>query len=122
MSDLIERLRGWEDYEPAKMFGGEILKDIREAAAEIERLRFVVKTLRFEAESGFCSGADCTDKADAWDAVIKAREEEREKCARIAEFFNDGAHIAHDMEHGIFPKRSATNDAIADKIRAVSRS
>lgn len=38
MTDLIERLRDWQDYVPAKMFGGEILKDVSEAAAEIERL------------------------------------------------------------------------------------
>ena len=48
------------------------------------------------------------------------REAAIEECARIAEFFNDGAHIAHDMQTGIFPKRSATNDAIAAKIRGIA--
>ncbi len=50
----------------------------------------------------------------------KIREEIIEECARVAEFFNDGAHIAHDMQTGIFPKRSATRDAIAAKIREIA--
>jgi hypothetical protein len=41
-ADIVKRLRDWEDYEPAKMFGGEILKDTKEAADEIERLRSLV--------------------------------------------------------------------------------
>lgn len=41
-----------------------------------------------------------------------------EDCATTAEFFNDGAHIAHDIKHGRFPQRSSTNDAIAEVIRA----
>jgi hypothetical protein len=37
--ELLDRLEGWQDYEPARMFGGEILKDVAEAAAELARLR-----------------------------------------------------------------------------------
>lgn len=36
MTDLIERLRGWHG---AKLLGGEILRDTKDAANEIERLR-----------------------------------------------------------------------------------
>ena len=62
------------------------------------------------------------DTADKILAAVKGRAEIIEECARIAEFFNDGAHIAHDMQTGIFPKRSATRDAIADKIRDLALS
>ncbi len=44
--DITERLLDWQDYEPAKMFGGEILKDMTEAAAEIDRLRATEARLR----------------------------------------------------------------------------
>jgi hypothetical protein len=36
---------------------------------------------------------DGVDKATAWDAVIKAREQEREACARIAEMPSTGRGI-----------------------------
>lgn len=49
-----------------------------------------------------------------------SRAEVIEECARVAEFFNDGAHIAHDMREGIFPKRSEPRDAIAAAIRALA--
>jgi len=39
MTDIAERLRDWQDYEPVKMFCAEMLADLEEAAAEIERLR-----------------------------------------------------------------------------------
>jgi hypothetical protein len=38
MTDLVERLREWQYYDP-KAFGREILKDVAEAASEIARLR-----------------------------------------------------------------------------------
>jgi hypothetical protein len=43
----------------------------------------------------------------------------REMCARVAEFCNDGAHIAHDIKSGIFPEQSNVIDVIASKIRAL---
>lgn len=44
-SPLLERLNDWRDYEPAKMFGGEILGDIAEAAETIAELLAALKAL-----------------------------------------------------------------------------
>jgi hypothetical protein len=63
-ADIVKRLRDWEDYEPAKMFGGEILKDTKEAADEIERLRSLVGVerapppLRAREEKPACPESD----------------------------------------------------------------
>jgi len=46
MTDIVERLRDWQDYEPVKMFAAEMLPDLEEAAAEIERLRGENERLR----------------------------------------------------------------------------
>jgi len=46
MTDIVERLRDWQDYEPVKMFAAEMLPGLEEAAAEIERLRGENERLR----------------------------------------------------------------------------
>jgi hypothetical protein len=57
---------------------------------------------------------DGVDKAEAWDAVIAARRDEREKCAQIAISFGDfpGERLVKDL-------RVMCGRAIADKIREV---
>lgn len=67
ISELIERLEAYM----GKADIGDVLKDCRLAAAALRQ----------------CSeqAGDMVDKAAAWDACVKAREEERERCAKIAE-------------------------------------
>lgn len=40
-----------------------------------------------------CQDGDLTDKATAWDAVIAARMDERERCAKIAESFKERIYV-----------------------------
>lgn len=49
------------------------------------------------------SPGDLADKAEAWDAVAAAREDERSKCAAIAERFDDcgGQFIAQKIRDGV---------------------
>jgi len=39
MTDIAERLRDWQDYEPIKKFASGLPPDLEEAVAEIERLQ-----------------------------------------------------------------------------------
>lgn len=54
---------------------------------------------------------------DALGLVVQGMMAERERCAGIADEWNEAKHISGDMAAGVFPKRSRVENAIAAAIR-----
>jgi hypothetical protein len=62
---------------------------------------------------------NAVDKARAWDAIVKARADEREKCAKIAEnYFGGRAHTYASENADRYIIQDETCELIAKKIRA----
>ena len=61
LTDLVEQLREWQYYDP-KAFGREILKNVAEAADEVERLRAALQ--RAEGRVGKWHNKVCKQEAE----------------------------------------------------------
>lgn len=88
--DIAQRLRDWQDYEPVKMFAAEMLPDLEEAAAEIERLRGALRQIELNTRTGDPKTLKLNWLARTALAVVAANGEEMPAGSAGTTIINDG--------------------------------